>query len=534
MKTSYLICICLAGFLLTPSLHAQEKESITENSTSYKVEGFGSLATGKNTPFWMVSNRYGKVPLEANNGYLEAGVFHNQVFGQGFHWDAGLDLVLAGPRYRNIYIQEIYAEAGYKALLLTIGSKEKYSSLWNRTLSSGDLVLSSNARSIPEINLSIPEYALVPYTKGWLQLRGDFALGRSFDTKYLEHFVTSNDTYTKNVLWHHKSLHLKIEDTQNHFPLSVEFGFQHWAQWGGTSTDDNIGKQPQSLKDFVRIVMGKEGGDGATESDQINVLGNHYGSYDFRLNYQWEEWKLSAYHQRYFDDKSGMEFQNRMDGLWGLELTIPGTPWLKKVVFEYIDTRDQSGPFHFILFDHDAHPGRGGGNDNYYNNGEYTTGVSYFNRGLGSPLTPSPEYNEDGTVGFKNNRIKDWHIGAEGDINSLVSYRLLFTVMNSWGLHSRPFLEKQTGTSSLIDITYRHPGLPGWQFTGTMAADTGTMFDKGIGFSLGVRKTGILKTDKSYSLNSSHKAEAIISCAWSANCCTDRGESGTPSEESGG
>ena len=40
---------------------------------------------------------------------------------------------------------------------------------------------------------------------------------------------------------------------------------------------------------------------------------------------------------------------------------------------------------HFITFDRDKWKGgRGGGNDDYYNNGEYRTGFSYFNRGVGS------------------------------------------------------------------------------------------------------------------------------------------------------
>ena len=53
---------------------AQEEET-TPEATTYKAEIFGSVASGDNTPFWMVSNRYGIVPLEANNGYLNAGVF---------------------------------------------------------------------------------------------------------------------------------------------------------------------------------------------------------------------------------------------------------------------------------------------------------------------------------------------------------------------------------------------------------------------------------------------------------------------------
>lgn len=50
---------------------AQEEET-TPEATTYKAEIFGSVASGDNTPFWMVSNRYGIVPLEANNGYLNA------------------------------------------------------------------------------------------------------------------------------------------------------------------------------------------------------------------------------------------------------------------------------------------------------------------------------------------------------------------------------------------------------------------------------------------------------------------------------
>ncbi|UKI47211.1 MAG: capsule assembly Wzi family protein [Phocaeicola vulgatus] len=101
-------------------------------------------------------------------------------------------------------------------------------------------------------------------------------------------------------------------------------------------------------------------------------------------------WQVSAYYQHFFEDKSGMIFVNNTDGLWGGQLDLPKFPWLRKVVVEYLVTRDQSGQFHFIDFDHDLHPGVGGGGDDYYNNGEYTTGASYFNRAIGSPLIPSP------------------------------------------------------------------------------------------------------------------------------------------------
>ncbi|MCC8154870.1 MAG: capsule assembly Wzi family protein [Tannerellaceae bacterium] len=457
MKVIHLY-VLLSILLFTPLfIKAQDKD--IEDALIYRTEVFGSVATSSTTPFWTVSNKYGKIPLDSNNALLTVGVFQKQHLGKGFYWNAGLDLVASTSRYRNIFLQQLYAEVGYKALLLSIGSKEKYTSLWDRSLSSGDMVFSSNARPIPEINLSIPEFAILPWTAGWLQVKGDFAVGKSFDTRYLEHFVNDGKTYVTDILWHHKSFYLQVLDTQNGSPFSATLGIQHWAQWGGTSTNPRIGKQPQSLKDLIRIIMFKEGGSDATINDQDNALGNHYGSYDIKFSYNQKAWKASVYHQRFFEDKSGVEWANRWDGIWGAEIELKHISWLRKIVFEVIETRNQSGPFHFLDFDRDAHTGRGGGADNYYNNGEYVTGVSYFNRSLASPLLRSPEYNEDGSLGFKCNRINDWHLGANGDINDRISYRFLFTIMNNWGTHYSPYLSKKAGTSCLVDITYQNPRL---------------------------------------------------------------------------
>ncbi|MDR0699280.1 MAG: capsule assembly Wzi family protein [Tannerella sp.] len=474
---------------ITPCLSQNDNHSF--GSTEFDIETFGSTATGKYTPFWIVGNRYGTAPLDAGNSYLRVGTFHNQSLRKNVRIGVGVDIIASTPRYRNVYIQQLYAEIGYKWLMLTIGSKENYTSLWDKNLSSGDMVHSANARPIPEINISVPNFTPLPATKGFILFKGDFAAGRSFDTEYLKQLKNKGQLYVENVLWHHKSLHIRILDPYDNFPLTATIGVRHHAQWGGISTKDGV--QPHSLKDFMRIIVGGSGGDDASLSAQVNVLGNHYGSYDFKLGYIHSLFDVHLYKQHFFDDVSGMELYNLPDGLYGMQINFPTFPLINRVLFEYLYTKNQSGPAHYLWFDHDVYPGYGGGSDDYYNNGEYTTGVSYFNRSLGSPLITSPEYNKNGSVGFKNNRIRAWHIGFDGYLSTQVAYRILMTNAEGWGVMYMPFLKKTNDFSCAAKISYCHPHLEGWLFSGEIGADTGSIYGDNLGVAISVRKTGILK-----------------------------------------
>lgn len=462
-------------------------------STSYNIEASGSAATDEYTPFWIISNKYGTIPLDAGNASFRAGVFHHQSLGNKLHWDAGIDLLATTPRYRNIYIQQIYARIKYSCLDLTIGSKENYTSLWDKDLSSGDMVFSSNARPIPEINISIPQFTTIPFTKKRMQFRGNFAVGRSFDDDYIQEYKNEKQDYIQNTLWHHKSLHIRILDPENKFPFTAIIGIRHHAQWGGTSSDPKEGTQPHSFKDFVRIIMGKSGDENASLSDQKNALGNHYGAYDLKLGYFNPAFNIHIYRQHYFDDRSGMELYNLPDGLYGIQADILSFPLMNNIVFEFLHTRDQSGPIHYIKFDRDKYSGYGGGKDDYYNNGEYTTGVSYFNKSIGSPLITSPEYNTNGDLGFKNNRVRAFHLGFQGYLSRQVLYRILATSSENWGTMDKPFLKKANNFSCAAKISYCHPRLEGWLFSGEIGADFGPTYGDNTGISISIKKSGILK-----------------------------------------
>jgi len=492
---------CRGMFLMLVCVCAWSSFTVrAQGHTLYNITSFVSFATGERTPFWMASNSYGIVPIEANNGYLQAKIFTYQPVSPHFSFHAGLDMVAVTPRYRNIFVQQAFAEMGYdNRLFISIGSHSgaddrRYSaSLLDASLSSGDMALSANARPIPEINIYIPEFISVPWTNEWLQFKGNFAVGRSFDTDYLLSFVRSNQDYNRNVLWHHKSLHIRAKDMKGDFPFTATVGIRHVAQWGGVSTNPAAGTQPHSLKDFVRVIMGAAGGEDASISDQVNVLGNHYGTYDFMLGYEREKYALHVYHQHLFDDNSGMEFYNGLDGLIGIQLDFADGDsqrrLLSGIVVERLSTLNQSGPFHYIWYDHDKYPGYGGGGDNYYNNGEYVTGASYFNRSLGSPLLLSPEYNTDGRLGFFHNRVRAWHLGAKGYLSKDISYRLLCSEAESLGRTYNPSLTVLRTLSLMATLTYACPR--DWFFSVMLGADRGNWLNNNIGAGISVTKTGV-------------------------------------------
>ncbi|GBU07467.1 hypothetical protein AwDysgo_07980 [Bacteroidales bacterium] len=462
----------------------------SQSALDYKIETFGSAATKNQTPFWILSNNYGVVPMQSANTYMRAGTkfLHNS--DKGFTYKAGVDLVGSSNELSHLFLQQLYGEVEFKSLVLTAGIKETYNSMLDKELSSGDLNYSSNARPIPELRLSVPKFTTIPYTKGFFKFRGDFAVGKSSDNYYTLKSKNDVDDYALDVLWHHKSLFLLLEDPEQKNPFSITLGVDHGAQWGGWITWDDKGKMSESFSDFLRIMMVKEGGADAFLGDQINVLGNHQGTMNFKLDYKYKSLILGAYKQHYFDDKSGVEYANWRDGIWGLELRLQDKKIINKIVGEFINTTHQSGPFHFL---NAGRPGRGGGNDDYYNHDYYKSGWSHWGRSLGSPLITSPEYNDDGILFFKNNRIKSWHLGLQGSLNQVFSYRILATQTQSWGKMNLPFLEKKDQFSSLLECIYENnEKYRGWKLQLQLALDQGALYGDNFACSLKISRAGSL------------------------------------------
>ncbi len=484
-------------------------QSFSQIKTTYRAEAFGSTATGENTPFWMLYHNWGMVSLDANNFYVRGGIFHEQTINKDWSFKAGLDLAGSSPHsYGDVWVQQLYGELNWKFLRLNIGAKEDYTSLLNPYLSSGDFDNSNNARPLPEVKFSVPDFLLVPYTKGNMYIKADFALGYYLDGNWQEDIARPyNYNYTKDVWAHHKSIYFKFGNIEKKNKFQFTVGIDHQSMYGGklyqykyvkgVGMQYVVQNQPEGIDDFFRVMIAKEGSSSSSEADKAYVSGSSIGSYLLKFDYRLKNDDiLSAYLHHFFEDGSGMVFENYRDELLGIEYKSKKKSWLSGAVFEYIYTKNQTGPIHFNLMMDDAHDNirnKGNGNDNYYNNTDYIQGHSYYGRTKGTPLFLSPEYNKDGHLNFKSSRIIAFHLGIEGYLHPSLQYRLLATTGQTWGLYYEPFRSVRDGVASGLDLIYSCPKVQGLDLKLSLGFNKGEFFsDDTFGGGITITKRGLL------------------------------------------
>ena len=491
-----------AVLFLTHNVSAQN------HSVSYKSEIFSSFSTGENTPFWMLYHNYGMVPLDANNFYLRGDIYYGHKINQDWSVKGGVSLAGSTPHsYGTIWLQQAFAEINWKSLRLDVGAKEDYTSLLDPNLSSGDFDYSNNSRPRPQIRASMPNFEPIPFLGGNIYVKGDIGVGFHTDGDWMEDEAKPyNQQYLKNVKSHNKSIYFRLGNIEKKNKLQLTVGFIHQALWGADMYryDKKQGRyemqrQDNGLDGLLRIMLLKEGSGSASEGDQVYFSGSSVGSYHLRYDYKVNDsYQLSAYMQHFFEDGSGVGFVNYKDNLLGVQYKSTKKQLLSNVLFEYVYTKHQSGPIHFNEGMSGGYKERfkskGTGNDNYYNNYDYIQGPSYYGRTIGTPLFLSPEYNKDGYLNFKSNRIIALHLGAEGYVNSNLAYRVLATTGQTWGRYYAPFLEVRDGFATNLDLIYNNSRLKGMDFKLSVGYNKGEFFSEdAFGAGITITKRGIIK-----------------------------------------
>lgn len=467
--------------LITGAMQAERGE------TSYTIETNVLAGGGNNTPFYLANLRQGMVSLTPNNGYLSVEIARQADSAKKWSYGYSIEGYTSYSTPTPFYLQQAYIDGVYRGVWqLSIGSKEEYSLLQTADLSSGSVVWSGNAHPIPQLRIGIPSYCVVPYTNGWLHIKGEVAYGCYVDNIYQEETHTDNNNYSQDVLYHRKYLQLKAAH-----PSSVVYGslgIDMAAQFGATVyKDDTVYSYPHKLEEFFKVLVPLEGGNDSPTYDQVNITGNQVGSYLFELGYYHSAaWQMRGYYEHLFDDHSGMAFANGADGVWGIEYSNSLFKGVEGVVLEYVVTTNQSGPF---LWDAtDEIPIQVSHGDNYYQH--LISGWAHAGYTQGTPFISSPSYRSDGSLKFFNSRSRAYHGAIKGRLTAEWCYRIMASYQTGWGTYYEPFAAPRHSFSWLVEGSYSPSKWREWQGILSLAGDRGTLLGNNFAVQINVRRVG--------------------------------------------
>jgi hypothetical protein len=395
-----------------------------------------TVTSSKNQSFWLSHNRWGIFDDASANALS---LITNEIETRKdklFDFGGGISLLARGSNSSTIYLHQAYAEAKLGFIHLTAGRKAYAQGISFSDLSSGTVALSQNAMPIPRLTISVPEFWEIPFSFGWLEIRG-----------HLSHGWLNDDRYVTMPYIHDKSIHLQTGDNTG---FKFYWGLNHIAIWGGESP--TYGKLPSSFSDLILVAQAKGGNEDAPSGDQINALGFHTGVWDWGLRGTIGRTSFHLFYQHLFTDGSGQGYRNAGDGFFGLSIdNLFPFSWINGLTYEYLNTTDQTGPGLSDDIPGATYPCDEincgfpfGGRDNYYNNGIYRSGHSYSGMSLGTPFfftqnqlnKIDSEIKTYGSVFFVSTRNIAHHFGVKGDISEDLSYKMLLSNVKYYGTYS--------------------------------------------------------------------------------------------------
>lgn len=389
---------------------------------------------------------------EGSGLWQEAGIHKPLDTTKRFDWSAGIDYI-AGfgsetsyQRWDNtseswgthkihlpyLRLQQLYGQLKYRSLQLTAGMKYSHSKIIDDTMSSGDLTRSNNAMPIPGVSVGFIDFQDIPFTNGWVQIDGEIMYGKMTDNGFNNReFNYYSGVRAINRWYNYKRCYFRTNPDKK---FHVTLGMQAAGMFGGATYLYNKGNVYYSsvrgfrVKDMFQMLFPTEGG-------ERYYTGNHLGSWDLKATYRFNGGSsIDAYFEWPWEDGSGIGKKNGWDGLWGLQYNFGKEGYITKVVVEYLDFTNQSGPIHFAPNDHPGTQvtGQAQGADDYYNNDDYGSYTNY-GLGIGTPFLMSPLYNRDGMLDYLHNRARGFHAAFEGNPDPRLSYRVKVSYQHAGG-----------------------------------------------------------------------------------------------------
>lgn len=489
-----IICfICLVNFFNTYSQSVPVTYKYPDSTSSF-VELTGFSSSTSRTPFWIQANQFGIVSRAGNAGSAHVGFDHfgNLPNTERNNWRVGFGVEAVGniSKQNKLLLPQAYGAIRYKNWEFFIGRKKQWIGLADSTLGTGSYAWSGNAMPIPKIQLGTRGFVALPLTKGWV----------SFNGFYSDGFFEKNRPITSDLKLHQKALYIRIGKTTSRIKLYA--GVNHQVQWGGKTPYLSVnGKMPSGFKNYINVITGKSYAmdKNASDFDNLNRVGNHLGSVDFAVEIENYGNTWFIYRQNVYEDGSLFALTNLKDGLNGIRIrrknSYGSNFQIAEALVEFLFTKNQGGSeFNWgVPGTKKGHFGR----DNYFNHPQVRDGWSYHDRTIGSAfITPTsdtqwkyPKYADSFT---SNNRVSVFHIGLKGTLMQKVVWTTKLSYSSNIGTYDAPFPTKPTQFSGLLTMQGKINIFGGTILKGSIAADLGELYPDTYGFTLGLRKEGLL------------------------------------------
>ncbi|NIJ51554.1 capsule assembly Wzi family protein [Dyadobacter arcticus] len=455
-----------------------------QDSTLYYNASVVAAGATEQTPFWEQANQNGSVPLDGKFVLGNLGVYkvYNPNNPRLFQWSAGLQAIGSyGKSTTNLFLSNAYVAAKIGIVEILAGQKSMVTGLMDTTLTSGSLSVAGNARPIPRVQISIPNYYPFYFSNGFVSFKFSYSDG---------YLGASSINYGSTIriprtYFHQKSMYLRFGNTSQRFKIYA--GMNHQAMWGGEAQINPL-YEFKPTKAYWYTIIGK--------TVDNRKVGNHFGTIDIGGEWKRKNWLYFLYRQNIYETGSLFKVINFEDGLNGLSIKrigrLPdGSTYFafQSFLIEVLGTQNQinSSPLGGLaLFE------RG----NYYNSYLYRRGWSYFGTGIGTPLIPAsgntrqdlPKSSSEFT---NNNRLWAFHTGLTA---TWLNVRLGFkgTYSRNSGTFFNSYDKVKQQASVILSAEKSLKMMKGSAIFSSISSDVGDLYNHSFGLLIGFRKNGFI------------------------------------------
>lgn len=437
--------------------------NINAYTQSFETSFHSLSGTDGKLPFWLWSNQLGRYDQNSNTiQNFELSASHKLSLGESAFSIEGLariNFLLANEN--DIRFTELCGGINWEFLQIKGGAFAEQEVYQGLSASNGNLAYSRNARPHPRLRLGFNRFVSIT---NWFSVYGFWEEGLLNDKRFVE-----------DTRLHHKTFYIRLGTPGS---IQITGGLEHFVMWAGIHPSYG---ELQGWKEYLRYVTGSAGGENALVTDQLNAMGNSYGTYQFKAYKAWNTFDATFYLSHPFEDASGMELDNWRDNLYGLFFSFnKEQPFFKGLVLEYYYTKHQSGSYHLKLQADGANHGRG--LDNYYNHSIYGSGATYRQMAMVSPLFAPVNIVDGISYGFDNTRFSGLHVGMNGFLKPSLEWKGMATYTNNFGRYKSEgkasYDPARQQLATLLQLIWQLQKMP-ISFGASLAGDYGSLFDDG-------------------------------------------------------